>query len=103
MSRVPYPQEIGITSVDRRLSEIIIVILEQVPGCAHKDPIFEESVVAGDKGELANVVVSIKAPQGKELKDNKPMRAARAALKIETKRDGFGKGASSVQVLVAGS
>ena len=31
--------------------------------------------------------------EGRGLKDNKPMRAARAALKIETKRDGFGKGA----------
>ena len=31
--------------------------------------------------------------EGKELKDNKPMRAARSALKIVTKREGFGKGA----------
>jgi hypothetical protein len=31
--------------------------------------------------------------EDKELKDNKPMRAARSALKIETKREGFGKGA----------
>ena len=30
---------------------------------------------------------------GKQLKDNKPMRHARAALKVETHRDGFGKGA----------
>jgi putative DNA primase/helicase len=31
--------------------------------------------------------------EGKQLKDNKPMREARAALKVETKREGFGKGA----------
>jgi hypothetical protein len=31
--------------------------------------------------------------EAKQLKDNKPMREARAALKVETKRDGFGKDA----------
>ncbi len=40
------------------------------PQCAamHKDPVFEESVVAGDKGELANVVVFIKPADGTTLK-----------------------------------
>lgn len=54
-----------------------IKAIKQVPDCAkmHKDPIFEETVVVGDKGELANVVVSIKAPQGKELKGGKPPAA----------------------------
>jgi putative DNA primase/helicase len=31
--------------------------------------------------------------EGKDLKDNKPMRAARAALNVITRREGFGKGA----------
>jgi hypothetical protein len=31
--------------------------------------------------------------EGKQLKDNKPMRDARVALKVETRREGFGKGA----------
>jgi putative DNA primase/helicase len=31
--------------------------------------------------------------EGRDLKDNKPMRAARAALHIITRREGFGKGA----------
>jgi plastocyanin len=40
-----------------------------VPQCAalHKDPVFEQTVVAGDKGELANVVVFIKAADGQKL------------------------------------
>jgi plastocyanin len=37
----------------------------------HKDPIFMETVVTGNKDELANVIVSIKTPQGKELKGGK--------------------------------
>src|SRR5688572_21652137 len=39
------------------------------PKCAaaHPNPVLDESVVVGEKGELANVVVSIKAPEGKEL------------------------------------
>src|SRR5260221_327590 len=41
----------------------------------HKDPVYEESVVAGDKGELANVVVSIKTPTGKVLQGGKPQLA----------------------------
>ena len=39
------------------------------PKCAaaHPNPVLDESIVVGDAGELANVVVSIKAPEGKEL------------------------------------
>jgi hypothetical protein len=44
-----------------------IKAMKMVPGCAHKDPMFEETVVAGDKGELANVVVYINPPEGKKL------------------------------------
>jgi hypothetical protein len=45
------------------------------PECAaaHPNPVLDESVVVGVAGELANVVVSIKAPEGKELpKGEKP-------------------------------
>ena len=51
-----------------------IKVMNMVPGCAHKDPVFEETVVAGEKGQLANVVVYIKAPEGKKLSggDAKP-------------------------------
>src|SRR5919107_6164559 len=39
---------------------------------AHPNPVLEESIVAGAGGELANVVVSLKAPEGKELKGQAP-------------------------------
>jgi hypothetical protein len=58
---------------------------------------FLQTVLAGGWVEVADVTAeAISAGlhgEGKQLKDNKPMRDARAFLKIETKRDGFGKGA----------
>ena len=36
---------------------------------AHADPVFEESIVAGEKGELANVVISIQEPKGKGVEE----------------------------------
>jgi plastocyanin len=33
----------------------------------HKDPVYDDSVVAGDKGELANVIVYIKPAEGQKL------------------------------------
>ena len=58
---------------------------------------FLQGILAGGWMEVADIAAeAISAglhSEGKELKDNKPMRDARAALKIETKRDGFGKGA----------
>src|SRR5215213_1167164 len=44
------------------------------PKCAaaHTSPVLDESIVVGDKKELANVVVSLKAPEGKELKGDAP-------------------------------
>jgi hypothetical protein len=44
------------------------------PKCAalQSSPVLEESIVVGDKKELANVVVSLKAPEGKELKGDAP-------------------------------
>lgn len=46
-----------------------ITAIKTVPDCArqHKDPVFEEKVVADDKGNLANVIVYIKSPEGKPL------------------------------------
>lgn len=48
------------------------------PDCAksHKDPVYEETVVAGDKGELANVVVSLKPADGKQLDAPPPTEPA---------------------------
>ncbi len=48
------------------------------PNCSklHKDPVFEETVVVGDKGELANVVVSIKPADGQKLAGTIPAKPA---------------------------
>ena len=58
---------------------------------------FLQNVLAGGWMEVADIAAeAISAglhSDGKELKDNKPMRTARSTLKIETKRMGFGKGA----------
>src|SRR5687768_10298421 len=39
---------------------------------AHPNPVLDESIVVGDENALANVVVSIQAAEGKELKGDKP-------------------------------
>ena len=48
------------------------------PKCAaaHADPVLDESIVVGENGELANVVVSIQAPEGKELGGEVPKKPA---------------------------
>jgi hypothetical protein len=43
---------------------------------AHPNPVLDETIVVGDKKELAGVVVSIKAPEGKELKGEAPKEPA---------------------------
>lgn len=55
-----------------------IAAIKTVPDCAklHKDPVYEETVVVGDKGELANVVVSIKPADGQKLPGDVPKEPA---------------------------
>jgi plastocyanin len=59
----PQPQEINMAS-------------NAQCAAAHPNPVMDESIVVGDNGELANVVVSIKAPEGKQLKGDAPKEAA---------------------------
>jgi putative DNA primase/helicase len=58
---------------------------------------FLKAVLADGWVEVAEITAEAVAAglheERKQLKDNKPMRDARAALKVETQRDGFGKGA----------
>lgn len=44
--------------------------MSAIPACAamHKDPVFEDTVIAGDNGELANVIVYIKEDKPGDLK-----------------------------------
>jgi plastocyanin len=59
----------GSVKLDGNPPEMKQIDMSGVPQCAamHKDPVFEETVVAGDKGELANVVVFIKPADGQKL------------------------------------
>jgi hypothetical protein len=43
--------------------------IASVPQCAalHKDPVYDDSIIVGDKGEFANVIVYIKVPEGQTL------------------------------------
>jgi putative DNA primase/helicase len=58
---------------------------------------FLKTVLADGWIDVANITAeAISAGllgQGKQLKDSKPMRDAKVVLKVETHRDGFGKGA----------
>src|SRR5947207_6969279 len=42
----------------------------------HPDPVAEQTVVADDKGNLANVIVAIKKEEGKDLPGEAPKEAA---------------------------
>ena len=46
-----------------------ITAIASVPQCAalHKDPVYEDSVLTGDNGELQNVIVFLKAADGQKL------------------------------------
>jgi len=64
----------GTVKLDGKAPEPQQINMASNPPCAaaHPNPVLEESIVAGDNGELANVVVNIKAPEGKELKGEAP-------------------------------
>jgi plastocyanin len=55
-----------------------ITAIKNLPDCAkmHKDPVYEETVLVGDNGELDNVVVSIKPAAGQRLKGDIPKTPA---------------------------
>ena len=70
MCSFSFAQVTGKVTLTGKIPEMAeIAAIKAVPDCAkqHKDPVYEETVVAGEKGELANVVVSVKTPEGKEL------------------------------------
>jgi hypothetical protein len=58
---------------------------------------FLQTILANGWTEVADITAEAIGAglhaEGKQLKDNKPMRDARGTLKVETRRDGFGKGA----------
>jgi hypothetical protein len=64
----------GTVKLDGQAPEPAQINMAANPQCAaaHPNPVLEETIVAGDKGELANVVVNVKAPEGKQLKGDLP-------------------------------
>ena len=70
MSTMAFGQVTGKVTVTGKVPEMHeIAVIKILPDYAknHKGPAFEEKVVAGAKGELANVVVYVKTPEGKTL------------------------------------
>lgn len=59
----------GKVTLDGKAPEMKEIDMSAVKECAaqHPDPVNEQTVVADDKGNLANVIVSIKKEEGKDL------------------------------------
>jgi len=68
----------GSVKLDGKPPEMPEIKMAAVAECAkqHKDPVFEETIVAGDKGELANVIVSLKPDDPSALGGEVPKEAA---------------------------
>src|SRR5436305_11590550 len=80
MATVSFGQITGKVTLEGKPPEMKeIVAVKTNPQCAaqHKNPVFEEKVVAGDNGELANAVVHLtKSADGKEVKGPVPSKPA---------------------------
>jgi plastocyanin len=63
LSSASFAQVTGTVKLDGKAPEMAVINMGGVQECAnmHADPVYEEIVVTGDGGGLANVVVSIKA------------------------------------------
>ena len=68
----------GKVTLDGKAPEMKTIDMSGVPTCAqqHADPVTEETIVADDKGDLKNVVVSIKKDEGQDLAGESPKAPA---------------------------
>jgi hypothetical protein len=68
----------GKVNLDGKPPEMKDIDMAAVKECAsqHPDPVQEQTVVADDKGNLANVIVAIKKEEGKDLPGEAPKEAA---------------------------
>ncbi|HYO08644.1 MAG TPA: hypothetical protein VER17_06690 [Tepidisphaeraceae bacterium] len=68
----------GKVNLDGKAPEMKEIDMAGVKECAsqHADPVHEQTVVADDKGNLANVIVAIKKEEGKELPSETPTEPA---------------------------
>jgi len=71
-------QVTGKATLDGKAPEMKEIDMSTVKECndQHPDPVKDDSVVASDKGELANVVVSVKKEEGMDLPGDVPKTAA---------------------------
>jgi hypothetical protein len=68
----------GKVTLDGKAPEMKEIDMSGVKECAalHADPVTEESIVAEDKGGLANVIVAIKKAEGQDLPGDPPSEPA---------------------------
>lgn len=76
---VSFAQITGLVKLDGKapdMPEIKGIANDPICSKLHKDPVYDETVVVGDKGELANVIVSIKPADGQKLAGGVPTTPA---------------------------
>jgi plastocyanin len=68
----------GKVTLQGEAPEMKVIDMSATPDCAklHPDPVTEETVVVSDKGELKNVVVSLKKDDDKEMPGDAPKTPA---------------------------
>lgn len=68
----------GKVTLDGKAPEMKQLDMSGVKECAqqHPDPVSEETIVAGEKGELKNVVVAVKKEEGQDLAGAAPKKSA---------------------------
>ncbi len=71
-------QVTGKVTLDGKAPEMAEIDMSTVKECAaqHADPVHKETIVANDKGELANVIVSVKKEEGVDLPGDIPKTPA---------------------------
>jgi hypothetical protein len=78
LSAFAFADVTGKVTLDGKAPEMKTIDMSGVPACAqlHPDPVSEEIIVASDKGELKNVVVSVKKEEGQDLPGEAPKTPA---------------------------
>jgi hypothetical protein len=68
----------GTVKLDGEPPEMREIDMSAVRECAqaHADPVYDETVLAGEEGELENVIIAIRAPEGIDLPGERPQEPA---------------------------
>lgn len=78
ISSVSFAQVAGTVKLEGAAPEMAVIDMSGVAECAaqHVDPVYEQTVVAGENGELANVIISISADAHPDVTGDAPAEAA---------------------------